>query len=353
MVLSVFFGSSSFAAEIGIYPGIVLLLTQVFSANARSLLLYNRDRRFYDQVINIRFYLGSIIVIVLTFYQYFFYYTENFTTLSLLSLIVYLSWINEINLAIHEKNKSSLVIKFFLIVSILFYFLVMADFILSTSKLYEILKFYLLFHIMFFLYHINLRNFNIRKFIQYFRNQFKEYLAVASSFFNIIGVIIWRISLVALLGKSVAGLFFASFAIASFPGTLFNNIVGQIVTINEKIKTLIYKISNLLFIIYIILMTIMIILNKLYLQNFEFYNFFNITLTSLLGTPFMLRALSKRHEFLSFSKVLQKKIFIKDVMYGISISPIILILFYMGGTDFLIYSYPLSSFLALFFYRKT
>jgi len=352
MVLSVIFDNSTFAAEIGVFPGIVLLLTQVFSANARSLLLYNIDRSFYDQVINLRLYLGILIMLILTSYQFLFINNDNFITLSLLSFVVYLSWINEINLTIHEKNRSSLVIKFFLIISILFYFLVIADFILSASKLYDILKFYLLFHILFFLYHINPQNFNVKKFLQYFKNQFKEYLAVASSFFNIIGVIIWRISLVVLLGKSVAGLFFASFAIASFPGTLFNNIVGQIVTINEKIKTLIYKISNLLFILYIIFVTLMIILNKLYLQNFEFYNFFNITLTSLLGTPFMLRALSNRHEFLSVSKTFQKKIFIKDVMYGISISPIIIILFYLGEKDFLIYSYPLSSFLALFFYRK-
>ena len=352
MVLSVIFGNSSFAAEIGVFPGIVLLLTQVFSANARSLLLYNVDSKFYDQVINIRFYVGILIMLAMGSYQFFFTSTGNFTILSILSFIVCLSWINEINLAIHEKNKSSLVIKFFLIISILFYFLVMVDFISSAGQLLDILKFYLLFHVLFFIYHINFKNFNITKFTQYFNNQYKEYLAVASSFFNIIGVIIWRISLVALLGKSVAGLFFASFAIASFPGTLFNNIVGQIVTINEKIKILIYKISNVLFILYIILVTLLIILNEFYLQGFEFYNFFNITLTSLLGTPFMLRALSNRHEFLSVSKKYQQKIFIKDVMYGISISPIILILFYFGGTNLLIYSYPLSSFLALFFYRK-
>ena len=352
MVLSVFFGSSSFAAEIGIYPGIVLLLTQVFSANARSLLLYNRDRRFYDQVINIRFYLGSIIVIVLTLYQYFFYYTENFITLSMLSLIVYLSWINEINLAIHEKNRSSLVVKLFLITSILFYILMMINFILETQQLLDILKFYLLFHFIFFLYHINIQNFNIKRFTQYFNNQFVEYLAVASSFFNIIGVIIWRFSLLALLGKSAAGLFFASFAIASFPGTLFNNIVGQIVTINQKLKNLVYKISNLLFVLYLILIVFLIILNQLFLKDYQFFNFLSITLVSLLGTPFMLKALAFRHEFLSFSRSFQKKIFIKDILYGISISPIIVILYYMGGTDSLIYSYPISSFLALFYYRK-
>ena len=352
IVLSVIFNSSSFAAEIGIFPGIVLLLTQVFSANARSLLLYNRDVRFYDQVINIRFYVGIIIVIALTLYQYFFSYTENFLILAILSFIVYLSWVNEINLAIHEKNRSSLVIKLFLIISILFYVLMMINYLLEIGQLLDILKFYLLFHALFFFYHINIQNFNIKKFIKYFINQSKEYLAVASSFFNIIGVIIWRISLVVLLGKSAAGLFFASFAIASFPGTLFNNIVGQIVTINEKLKNVIYKISNLLFILYISLILILILMNQLFLKDLQFFNFFSITLTSLLGTPFMLRALSSRHEFLSFSKNFQKKIFIKDILYGISISPIIIILFYMGGKSFLIYAYPISSFLALFYYSK-
>ena len=124
MVLSVIFGNSSFAAEIGVFPGIVLLLTQVFSANARSLLLYNVDSKFYDQVISIRFYVGILIMLAMILYQFLFISTGNFIILSILSFIVCLSWINEINLAIHEKNKSSLVIKFFLVVSILFYFLV-------------------------------------------------------------------------------------------------------------------------------------------------------------------------------------------------------------------------------------
>ena len=307
---------------------------------------------WYDQVINLRFYVGISILLILTSYQYFFSYTENFMNLSILSFIVYLSWINEINLAIHEKNRSSLIIKIFLIVSVLFYFLLIANFLSEGDKLSFILKFYLLFHALFFVYHINFLNLNIRKFIQYFKNQFEEYLAVASSFFNIIGVIIWRISLVMLLGKSIAGLFFASFAIASFPGTLFNNIVGQIVTINQKLKELIYKISNVLFVLYIILISFLILLNQIYFKDFQFFNFFHITLVSLFGTPFMLRALSNRHEFLSFSKKSQKKIFIKDILYGISISPIIIILFYIDGKDFLIYSYPISSFLALFYYRK-
>jgi len=352
IVFSVIFGDSFFAAEIGVYPGIVLLLTQVFSANARSLLLYNRDRSFYDQAINIRFYLGLLIVFILSIFQFYFNYNENFITLFILSFIVYISWINEINLAIHEKNRSSFFIKFFLIISIVFYFLIIADYVLKDENLLKILKLYLFFHVLFFLYHINFLNFNIKKFIKYFKNQFREYLSFASSFFNIIAVILWRVSLVLVLGKLTAGLFFASFAIASFPGTLFNNIIGQIIIINKRIKNFLSKSSNLLLIFYIISIFVLITLNQIFLKNYEFYNFFNITLISLLGTPFMLRALYFRHIVLSINRRYQKKIFIIDIMYGVSISPIIVVLFYIGGKDLLIYSYLISSFMALIYYQK-
>ena len=117
-------------------------------------------------------------------------------------------------------------------------------------------------------------------------------------------------------------------------------------------KSIIFKISNILFVLYIVFVLILILLNQYFLKDFEFFDLFNITLTSLLGTPFMLRALSYRHEFLSFSKSFQKKIFIKDIFYGVSICPIIIILYYLGEKEALIYAYPISSFLALFYYNK-
>ena len=72
----------------------------------------------------------------------------------------------------------------------------------------------------------------------------------------------------------------------------------------------------------------------------------------IIGTPFMLRALYFRHQFLSFSRSYQKKIFIRDIMYGVSISPIIALLYFIDGQDSLIYSYLISSFLALIYYQR-
>ncbi len=353
MIFSVIFKKSAFAAEIGVYPGILLLLTQVFSANARSLLLYNRENIYYDQVVNIRFYLGFFIFISLSLFQYLINYNENFSVLFILSLIIYFSWINEINLAIHEKNKSSFFINLFLILSSIFYLLIFFNFYFNYDNLKEIILFYLLFHILFLIYHINFSNFKFKKFILFFNRQFNEYLSLASSFCNILAVIIWRISLVFLIGKNLAGLYFASLAIASFPGTLFNNIAGQIIMINKNIKNFVYKITNLVFIFYIILICSLIILNEFYLQDFEFFKFFKVALVSLLGTPFMLKALARRHEYLSLNKYHQKKIFVKDIIYGFTISPIIVVFYYIGGENLLVYSYLLSSVTAFYYYSKS
>ena len=66
----------------------------------------------------------------------------------------------------------------------------------------------------------------------------------------------------------------------------------------------------------------------------------------------MLRALYFRHVVLSINRNHQKKIFIKDIMYGVSISPIIVVLYYIGGQNTLAYSYLISSFLALIYYQR-
>ena len=70
-----------------------------------------------------------------------------------------------------------------------------------------------------------------------------------------------------------------------------------------------------------------------------------------LSMPIMLYSVSKRHEKLFESKLQQNKIFFKDVLYGLTISPIIYILFQFGGESFIIYSYVMSSIISYIYYR--
>ena len=67
----------------------------------------------------------------------------------------------------------------------------------------------------------------------------------------------------------------------------------------------------------------MIFINNLYWNNFIHYDLINIILISFRNAN-NVYSVSKRHEKLFESKYQQNKIFNKDVLYGVTISPIIL-----------------------------
>jgi len=66
----------------------------------------------------------------------------------------------------------------------------------------------------------------------------------------------------------------------------------------------------------------------------------------------MLLALYDRHIGLSEDTKNQKNIFMKDVVYGITITPIIIIFYYLGGVTLVGFSYLASAILALLFYKR-
>jgi hypothetical protein len=336
IILSVFFNKISFASEIGIIPGMLLLATQLFSGNARSLLLYNNDKEYLYKVINFRVLLSAIFFLLSEIILKLFYYNENFYVYSVLFAIINLSWINEMFLALHEKNKSLLIIRLFLVLSLFFYILIYLSFLLQDFDLFLILLIYLFFHIIFFIYHFNYKLFKIFIIANDTNNYFTKFLPTASTFFNILSIIAWRVSLFSLLGKSLAGIYFAAFSIASFPGTLFNNILAQIIILNKNIKNKFRKKYFLFSIISSVFIILSIASVHIFFTDLLNFNLFLITLISLLGTILMLRALYLRHSLLFLNRIYQKKVFFVDILYSITISPIIFFLYLVWGENLLI-----------------
>jgi glycosyltransferase involved in cell wall biosynthesis len=351
IILSVFFNKILFATEIGIIPGMLLLATQLLSGNARSLLIYNNDKEYLYKVINFRVFLGTIFFLLSEIILKLFYYNENFYVYSILFGIITISWINEIFLALHEKNKSLLFIRLFTVISIFFYILIYLCFLFQDFNLFLALVSYLFFQLIFFIYHFNYKLFKKFFFANDINNNLTKFLPTASTFFNVLSIVVWRVSLISLLGKSLAGIYFAAFSLASFPGTLFNNIIGQIIILNKNIRNKFNKIYFLFSIILIILIILSIMLLHIFFSDLLNYNLFLITLISFLGTVLMLRALYLRHSVLFLSPINQKKVFSVDILYSLTISPIIVILYFIGGENLLVYSYFISAFFAYLFYK--
>ena len=352
ILLSVLFNQIPFATEIGIIPGLVLLITQLFSGNSRSLLIYNDKKNFLNEVINLRINVSFIILILSIVTLKLLYNTANFKIFFLLNLIVCLAWINEIFISSHEKNQSIIFIKFFNFFYILFYILIIFSFLSKNFNLFYILFSFGIFQILFFLYHFNLKKQFVLNFKKNLHNYSNKILPMVSNFSNILSIIIWRFSLLFLMGKSVAGIYFAAFSIASFPGTLFNSVIAQTVITNKSLKNIYEKFNTPLSLIILFLIIATIAIVNQYFNQFTNLNFINIVLISLVGTLIMLKALYIRHQKLSLSFILQKKVFYADIYYSITISPVILFLYYMAGTEWISLSYFISSIIAYFFYKK-
>jgi glycosyltransferase involved in cell wall biosynthesis len=352
IILSVFFNKISLASELGIIPGMLLLTTQLFSGNARSILLYNNDKEYLYKIINFRVFLSILFFLLSETILKLFYYNENFYLYSTLFAIINLSWINEVFLSLHEKNKSLLFIRLFTVISVFFYILIYLSYVFQNFNLYLVLVSYLFFQLIFFIYHFDYKLFKIIILDNDANNHIVKFLPTASTFFNVLSVVVWRVSLFSLLGKSLAGIYFAAFSLASFPGTLFNNILAQIVILNKAIQNQFSKIYFLFSIVFSIIIILLITLINIFFTDFSNFNLILTSLISLLGTVIMLRALYCRHSILFLNRIYQKKVFLADILYSVSISPIILILYFIGGENLLIYSYFISSIFAYFFYKR-
>jgi glycosyltransferase involved in cell wall biosynthesis len=352
IILSVLFSNNSLATEIGLIPGIIALINQIFSANSRSLLIYNQQLNFFNQIITFRIIFGLVNFFLVILVSYLIGFAEYSSLLLLISICVYLSWIIEIIIAFNEKNNFSFEVKIFTFVNVIFYLILFFFFFTFLNhKLTNVFIVYIIFQFLCIFYFLPPKIFALHKIYQNFLELIFKPLPFISSFFNILPAVIWRLSLLFFLGKETAGIFYASFAMASFPGTLFNNTIGQILIINNHFTLFFKKKIQLILIIYFFgLFLSFLILNNI--GEIETYSFFKYTLISLVGTPIILLALFNRHINLSQKIRDQNDIFIKDIFYGVIISPIIIILYFLGRENYVPYSYVLSSIVALLIYSS-
>ena len=153
--------------------------------------------------------------------------------------------------------------------------------------------------------------------------------------------------------KSLAGIFFACFSIGSFPGTLFNSVIGP-AFIKQKIEisSTLKKLSAVLFVF--ILVAVVISVYKLILQeniNYKGIEFVSFTIAiSLIGSYFMSFAMYLRHKKIQTSEKERMYIFKRDILYGLSITFLIPILYYSGGTVAVSFSFFLASIMAMISY---
>ena len=355
VVSLVILGNYSIAGELGLVISFWITITQIFSSNMRSIVVSEQKTNYANYSLIYRFFFSICSLIIFYFVSTKYLTFENQNLIFLSSALIMSQWVNEMKLVQFEVNKTYKKFNIFLFINIFTIFC--TAIILLVNKL--VFLEYLLGG-----YSLAIVAYLLKDILFYFLGNTKatlnniikiniQTIAFASSFSIIISSFAWRIMIYYIFDKSLAGIFFACFSIGSFPGTLFNSVIGP-AFIKQKIEisNTLKKLSVVMFLF--LLVAISLSVYMLLLQEsinyigFEFV-FFTISI-SLTGSYFMSYAMYLRHKKIQTSEQERMYIFKRDIIYGLSITFLIPILYYSGGTVAVSFSFFLASIMAMISY---
>ena len=355
VVTLVILGHYSIAGELGLVISFWITITQIFSSNMRSIVVSEENRSYALMTLVYRFVFSILALTSFYYFSSIFITFENQDLIISISLLIMIQWINEMNLVQEEiKNKIKL-FKIFTFVNI--FTVIVTGFLLYFSN-FEYLT--ILVSLYIFFVFISFSKYLLQSAKHFMDLNFKfmiklnlQTIAFLSSFSIIISSFAWRIMIYYIFDKSLAGIFFACFSIGSFPGTLFNSVIGpafirQKITIPQKIK----NISYILFTIILIVVgfSIYLLYNKTSI-NYLSIEFIIFTISiSLIGSYFMSYAMYLRHKQIQKSIEERMYLFKRDILYGLSITFLIPLLYYFGGTISVSFAFILASIMAMISY---
>ena len=334
IIMFVIVGKFSIAGEIGLVASFWITLTQIFSSNMRSIII--SEQKIDYAVMTAYFRIAFSIIFFLIFFQFSnnFFNFENSNLIVLISILILSQWINEMNLVKLELKDNN--IKFILITLFNTLITITALILIFYSKI-DYLFYLISVYVVYILFESS-RNFLESKIIKKNIIQFIfklniQTIAFLSSFSIIISSFAWKFMIYFIFNKSIAGIFFACFSIGSFPGTLFNSVIGP-AYIKKKMR--IPNILKRLFFIFFIILLIFLFYNIIKLNSETEINFLSLefiyftTSLSLIGSYFMSYAMYLRHKKIQTSYKERSELFKTDIFYGISITFIIPILYILG-----------------------
>jgi hypothetical protein len=352
LIISSFFNNYNLTAELGILIGINIIFTQIFSANARSIIVSKKLINLVYSHIFFRIIISIIIITINIFILNLFDFYNKFSLL-LISFMIVLQWLNELVLTYLELKKKVKSLYCYIVAALTFVFFIFIDFLYFYNLVYIFLIYGILLFIFFFIFFIKI---SIRKKNKIFLKNILISLLKSKAFYSSFSIsfanLIWRLLIIYYCGKILAGVYFASFAIGSLPGTLFNNTFGPtIIKHNVKVNKNFYYFKYL-FIIGLFFLLFWSFLNRdqifISLSHTQVFG----TFISLLGSYFMTKGLYIRQYFIQ-KTLHQEHIFKVDVFYSLLVIFVVPGLFFFGGNSLIIISFLVSSVLSFLVYNYT
>ncbi len=334
------------SVQYAIILSVTSFFTQIFSANARNLVLVDNNNKEVLNIILFRLFISLIIVLIgyLIFNQ--FYKINNFILISSFLLVCF-TWIKEIAIASSENNKTKK-----------FEFFVQIFYILSTSLCLLLFYYYKNYNFLLFLpYFVGTelllriifeakKNSNVFKNFNNLLKPVKNFifnLAFWSGFFLTLLNIFIRILVESNFTTEEAADYFFCFSLATFPGTIITSILGVSYLGKEKQFPLYFKFLTWIY------MLILILSFNLKFQYFEFdtrYAFFSIALSGIIG---IYSQSIRQLNIINYSK--RFFTFRRDILFFF-LSIILLLIFVIFFKSNFIFFILMSNLLSLIIYLK-
>jgi hypothetical protein len=351
----IFTGRNVLSSEIAINTSLLILLTKSLTANQRSIAISSGNLRMLDNFIFFRIAMLVPILILGTVINFYFLSGNKINIIFI--FIICAQWINEVALVKNELSSEKLWNKIFLIININFFITILFICLYFYDYIFFILVAYL-FHIIIFSIIFLKKNYLLKYFL--IKNSFFYFFQYIKTSFFLSGFslnfanLIWRISIVYLVGKANASIFFAIFSIGSFPGTVFNSSFGATM-LKKKINNFYLIIFFLIYIFFLLVFLFFLLKN---LINFTAQNIFDakfliFTISStLIGSLIMLFSLYNRQSFINEQPIVLNTIYKKDIILSMFICAIPVLLFSIGGMSLLAFSYLVVAIVSYFFYIR-
>ena len=305
IILLYLFGYKKLVIETALLASFLLLITQIFSGNARTLVLANKDSLDANHVL----FLRLLFLFPITFISLIFVYLYNFSDFSFASAIIFLvlsQWIFEIHLSKRELTSKKIITKHFiislvsfLIIIFLLYFknIVFLKFLIFTYS--AIIFFYILSSLI----KIKL---TFPSIILNFKSLFKVLLfsSYGSSLSIATSNFFFRYFLIQLVSEDVSSTLIICLMAGSFPVSLFTQIIGASLfrfKINFK---LIFKYFKILFVFITIIVIYLVkdLLIDINSRIFELNEFIKLAIClSLVAIYPMMLGLFRRQFYLNIS----------------------------------------------------
>ena len=347
LIVSSFFKNYNLTAELGILIGINIIFTQIFSANARSIII---AQKLFQSIYSYIFFRITISITIIIVNIFFFYILVFFNNLILfqISIMIILQWLIELLLTSSELRKDINQFYHYIIFSIIFIISILVDFIFFKNLNYIIFIYNLALIFFFLTSFLKLKKskINLKHVFLLCINSKAFYSSFSISFANLI----WRLFIIYFCGKVLAGIYFASFAIGSLPGTLFNNTFGPtIVKNNIKFKKNVKFFLYLFTLLLAILFTLSLLNKDKIFVELSHTQIFG-TFISLLGSILMIQGLYFR-QYLIQKTSHESRVFKVDVVYSLCIILIVPLLYLFGGEKLVIISFLISSIISYITYK--